>query len=339
MRSRTAAPPRACAVHRTVLVSMFVLVTVFGQFRFDSRASSARCSRMCRASKGELRPHCGVEVGKVKDLTLHKDGTVTVDFAIDKIDAHRRHQGRGALRKPHRRPLSSLEDGPARCGNCNRTDDPAGRTSPARRRRSHRWLPALVFRALDPDQVNALSRRTAERVPGPGRHHLVGAGPDLCTDHDAGGRDRLIGQVITNLDTVLAPSPPVTISLRRFWNKLSQLVRRTGERNYPILPPGPRTSTPRRDPLRPFDGRPPSRSRTPWLRRPVAGQVMADHDFRRRLVRTLPDAYQVLARKRPLRRLLRLLPLATRFSTGQRQRRPARVRQTRPSRFGRCTPK
>ena len=26
----------------------------------------------------------GVEVGKVKDLTLHKDGTVTVDFAIDK---------------------------------------------------------------------------------------------------------------------------------------------------------------------------------------------------------------------------------------------------------------
>ena len=26
----------------------------------------------------------GVEVGKVKNMTLHKDGTVTVDFAIDK---------------------------------------------------------------------------------------------------------------------------------------------------------------------------------------------------------------------------------------------------------------
>ncbi len=48
----------------------------------------------------------GVEVGKVKDLTPHKDGTVTVDFAIDKTPTLiRGNPRRGALRKPDRRPL------------------------------------------------------------------------------------------------------------------------------------------------------------------------------------------------------------------------------------------
>src|SRR6202048_3816000 len=66
------------------LVSMFVLVTVFGQFRFDSRTSySAVFTNVSGLKGGNFVRIAGVEVGKVKDLTLHKDGTVTVDFAID----------------------------------------------------------------------------------------------------------------------------------------------------------------------------------------------------------------------------------------------------------------
>ena len=67
------------------LVFMFILVTVFGQFRFDSCASySAVFSNVSGLRGGNFVRIAGVEVGKVKDMTLHKDGTVTVDFAIDK---------------------------------------------------------------------------------------------------------------------------------------------------------------------------------------------------------------------------------------------------------------
>src|SRR3954454_5796504 len=67
------------------LAFIFVLVTVFGQFRFDDRASySAVFTNVSGLKGGNFVRIAGVEVGKVKDLTLHKDGTVTVDFAIDK---------------------------------------------------------------------------------------------------------------------------------------------------------------------------------------------------------------------------------------------------------------
>ena len=67
------------------LVFMFILVTVFGQFRFDRRVSySAVFTNVSGLKGGNFVRIAGVEVGKVNDLTLHKDGTVTVDFAIDK---------------------------------------------------------------------------------------------------------------------------------------------------------------------------------------------------------------------------------------------------------------
>ena len=89
------------------LVFMFILVTVFGQFRFDSRATyNAVFTNVSGLKGGNFVRIAGVEVGKVRDMTLHKDGTVTVEFAIDKsADADRGHQGGGALREPDRRPL------------------------------------------------------------------------------------------------------------------------------------------------------------------------------------------------------------------------------------------
>ena len=86
------------------LVFMFVLVTVFGQFRFDARTTySAVFTNVSGLKGGNFVRIAGVEVGKVKNMTLHKDGTVTVDFAIDKgPDADRGHQGGRALREPDR---------------------------------------------------------------------------------------------------------------------------------------------------------------------------------------------------------------------------------------------
>ena len=171
------------------LVFMFVLVTVFGQFRFDARATySAVFTNVSGLKGGNFVRIAGVEVGKVRNMTLHKDGTVTVEFAIDK-SLTLTEGTKAAVRYENLigdRYLS-LEEG---AGSVRKLQPgqtiPLARTSPALDVDAlHRRLPAAVPRAGSRSGQRVV-RRTAEGVPGPGRHHLVGAVPDLGADEDAG---------------------------------------------------------------------------------------------------------------------------------------------------------
>ena len=104
MRTDAGAIARVVAFTVVSLAFVFILVTVFGQFRFDSRTSySAVFSNVSGLKGGNFVRIAGVEVGKVSDLKLregrhrprrlrHRQGT----------EAHRRHQSVGALRKPDR---------------------------------------------------------------------------------------------------------------------------------------------------------------------------------------------------------------------------------------------
>src|SRR5271167_107122 len=85
MRTNAGAIARVVAFTVVSLAFAFILVTVFGQFRFDTRASySAAFSNVSGLKGGNFVRIAGVEVGKVKGLKLRKDGTVNVDFAIDR---------------------------------------------------------------------------------------------------------------------------------------------------------------------------------------------------------------------------------------------------------------
>src|ERR1700755_3342112 len=85
MRTNTGAIARVVAFTVVSLAFVFILVTVFGQFRFDSRTSySAVFSNVSGLKGGNFVRIAGVEVGKVSKLKLEKDGTVHVNFAIDK---------------------------------------------------------------------------------------------------------------------------------------------------------------------------------------------------------------------------------------------------------------
>ncbi len=186
---RTVARSRVALFTAVCLVFMFALVTVFGQFRFDARDHLQRgVHERVRAQGRELRPdrRCRGRQGQEPDPAQgrHRHGRLRHRQGAD---ADRGHQGGGALREPDRRPLSVPR---RRAGlgaeTATGTDDPA-RTDLARprRRRADRRLPAAVSRAGSrPGQ--RVVRRTAEGVPGPGRHHFVGAGPDLGADDDAG---------------------------------------------------------------------------------------------------------------------------------------------------------
>jgi phospholipid/cholesterol/gamma-HCH transport system substrate-binding protein len=243
------------------LVFMFALVTVFGQFRFDSRTSySAVFSNVSGLKGGNFVRIAGVEVGKVKDLTLE--------------------EGPGSVRR--------LQPGET---------IPLARTSPALD------IDALIggfrplFRALDPDQVNALSGELLKVFQGQGGTVSSVLAQTSALTTTLAGRDELIGQVITNLNTVLGTFAAHDAQFSEGLDRLSQLTQALADRRTDIANGVAYINaaagsvadllTVAREPLK----------QTVAQADRAAGQVMADHDYVDNLVKTLPDAYQVLARQ------------------------------------------
>ena len=188
------------------LVFMFVLVTVFGQFRFDATNTyNAVFTNVSGLKGGNFVRIAGVEVGKVRNMTLHKDGTVTVEFAVDK-NLTLTQGTKAAVRYENLigdRYLS-LEDGPGSVRKLQPGQTiPLARTSPALD------IDALVggfrplFRALDPDQVNALSGELLRVFQGQGGTMASVLAQTSTLTSTLAGRDELIGDVIKNLNTVL----------------------------------------------------------------------------------------------------------------------------------------
>ncbi|MEZ0365964.1 MCE family protein [Mycobacterium sp. pUA109] len=300
MRGRTGRTVvRVVLFTATSLAFMFVLVTVFGQFRFDTRTSyRAVFTNVSGLKGGNFVRIAGVEIGKVSSMTLHKDGTVTVDFAIDK-GLTLTEGTRAAVRYENLigdRYLS-LEQGP---GSMRRLEPgetiPRARTSPALD------VDALIggfrplFRALDPDQVNALTGQLLKVFQGQGGTVSSVLAQTSALTTTLAGRDELIGQVITNLNTVLGTFAARDDQFSEGLDQLSQLVHGLADRRADIAAGiahinGAAASVaelltaahqPINDTVRQTDR--------------VAGQVMADHDYVDDLVKTLPDAYQILAR-------------------------------------------
>jgi phospholipid/cholesterol/gamma-HCH transport system substrate-binding protein len=281
------------------LVSTFVLVTVFGQFRFDSRVSySAVFTNVSGLKGGNFVRIAGVEVGKVNDLTLHRDGTVTVDFAIDR-GLQLTEGTRAAVRYENLigdRYLS-LEEG---AGSVRKLQP--GQTIPLVRTSPALDVDALIggfrplFRALDPNQVNALSGELLKVFQGQGGTISSVLAQTSALTTTLAGRDELIGQVIANLNTVLGTFAARDDQFSEGLDKLSQLVQGLADRRNDIATGTAYINaaagsvadllTQARQPIKDFV--------TQSDR--VAGQIEADHDYVDDLVRTLPDAYQVLAR-------------------------------------------
>jgi phospholipid/cholesterol/gamma-HCH transport system substrate-binding protein len=300
MRGRTRrAAVRVVLFTVMCLVFTFVLVTVFGQFRFDSRASySAVFTNVSGLKGGNFVRIAGVEVGKVKNLTLHKDGTVTVDFSIDKGQPLTEGT-KAAIRYENLigdRYLS-LEDGP---GSVRKLQPgqmiPLARTSPALD------VDALIggfrplFRALDPDQVNALSGELLKVFQGQGGTISSVLSQTSALTTTLAGRDQLIGEVITNLNTVLGTLAARDDRFAEGLDKLSQLVQGLAERKSDIATGTAYINAAAgsvADLL--TTARQPIKDAVQQTDR-FAGRIEADHDYVDDLVKTLPDAYQVLAR-------------------------------------------
>lgn len=240
--------------HRAVLIKVSVfaavmllvaagLVVVFGQFRFASgQTYHATFSEASRLKSGQDVRIAGVPVGSVKDISLNPDNTVDVEF-----DVNKRYQlyssTRAAVRYENLVGDRYLEilSGPGELKKL-----PPGSTIAKENTQPALDLDALlgglrpVVKGLDGDKINEVSNAVIELLQGQG-----GALSTLLTTtstftQDLAARDQLIGDVINNLNTVLATIDDKGAQFDASVDQLQQLVSGLAENRDPIagaIPP------------------------------------------------------------------------------------------------------
>jgi phospholipid/cholesterol/gamma-HCH transport system substrate-binding protein len=282
------------------LLGMFSLFAVFGQLRFE-KAQSYRAvfTNVTGLKADDFVRIAGVEVGKVQDLVVQDDSTVLVDFTAN--DSVVLTQGsRAVIRYDDLiggRYLA-LEDGAGGTKKLNPGDTiPVDRTEPALD------LDALIggfrplFKALDPNQINALSGQLISAFQGQGATIGSILTQTASLTNTLADRDQLIGEVIDNLNTVLGSLAGQSDQFGKAVTSLSELVKGLEDRKQDIANGLAYTNASAgtiSDLL--AQARPPLKKVVNETDR-AAGIVVADHDYFDNLLNTLPDSYQVLQRQ------------------------------------------
>ncbi|MDT5249923.1 MAG: phospholipid/cholesterol/gamma-HCH transport system substrate-binding protein [Mycobacterium sp.] len=225
------------ALSLVLLVFTAIIIVVFGQMRFDrttnysaifKNASGLRAGQFVRAS--------GVEVGKVESVKLlDGGGRVQIDFNVDRTLGL--FQGTTASI----RYLNLIGD---RYLELKRGDDntklPAGGTIPIERTEPALDLDALIggfrplFRALDPQKVNTIASSIVTIFQGQGGtiNDILDQTASLTSA--LADRDQAIGEVIKNLNIVLATTVKHQQQFDETLNNFQTLITGLKNRADPI---------------------------------------------------------------------------------------------------------
>ena len=283
------------------LLGVFGLYAVFGQLRFGEKTHTYRAAftNVTGLETNDFVRIAGVEVGQVKKVAIQPDTTALVEFTAD--DSVVLTEGsRAVIRYDDLiggRYLA-LEEGAGGIKKLNPGDTiPLARTSPALD------LDALIggfrplFRALDPDQVNALSGQLIVALQGQGGTINSFLSQTAALTSTLADRDQLIGQVIVNLNTVLGSLGDQSDQFAKAVDSLSDLVQTLASRKQDISNGLAYTNAAAGSITGLLaEARPPF-AKTIHETDRSAGIVVADHDYFDNLINTLPDAYQALARQ------------------------------------------
>jgi len=284
------------------LVSGFGLFAVFSQFRLQSEQTyTAEFNDVTGLQEGDFVRIAGVEVGKVDKISIVTSASNThavVDFSTDRsvvlTDA-----SKAAIRWADpigTRYLSLLEG----AGDGKRLDPggviPVDRTEPALD------LDALLggfrplFRALDPQQVNSLTGQLIEAFQGEGATIGSFLSEAATVTNTLADHDELIGQVITNLNSVLASFGDQSRQVDKAVDSLSQLIKGLAERKSDISNTVAYTNSSSAtiaDLL--AQARQPFKDAVAQTDR-VSSIVVADQEYLDNLLNTLPDSFKTLGR-------------------------------------------
>lgn len=283
------------------LLGVFGLFAVFGQMRFgeDTNSYVAEFTNVTGLENGDFVRIAGVEIGKVESVAIEPDTTALVEFTAD-TSVVLTEGSRAVIRYDDLiggRYLA-LEEG---AGGVEKLQPggtiPLARTSPALD------LDALIggfrplFRALDPEQVNALSGQLIQALQGQGATINSFLSQTAALTTTLADRDRLIGEVLVNLNVVLGSLGDQNDQFAKAVDALSELVGTLQERKEDVSNGIAYTNAAAAtitDLL--AEARPPFTKTIQETDR-AAGIVVADHEYFDNLLNTLPEAYQALSRQ------------------------------------------
>jgi phospholipid/cholesterol/gamma-HCH transport system substrate-binding protein len=289
------------AVFMTVCaLGLIAMLAIFAQLRFEKEVLyEAEFTNVSGLEAGNFVRIAGVEVGKVRKIAIRDDATAVVEFGTD-ATVVLTEGSRAVIR--FRNLIGdrylALEEG---AGGIRRLAPggtiPLSRTSPALD------LDALLggfrplFRALDPDQVNALSGQLIEALQGEGATLNSFLEHTAALTNTLADSDRLIGEVITNLDTVLDSLGDRTSQFATTIDSLSKLLGTLADRKQDLsngIAYGNEAAASVADLL--AQARP-SLLKIVHEADRTASNTLADRDYLDNLLNTLPDAYQMLNRQ------------------------------------------
>jgi len=278
----------------------FGLIAIFAQLRFQEEDTyHAIFTSVTGLENGNFVRIAGVEVGKVKHVSVRDDSTVLVKFSADR-SVVLTEGSRAIIRYDNLiggRYLA-LEEGAG-----GTTKLAPGETIPLDRTAPALDLDALIggfrplFHALDPAHVNALSGQLIAAFQGQGPTIGSILEQTATLTNTLADRDELIGQVVVNLNTVLASLGGHSDQFAEAVDSLSDLIHGLQRRKETISAglakagEGARTLgellSQAREPL----------TKTVRETDRAAGVVLGDDEYFDDLLNTLPDAYRVLGRQ------------------------------------------
>jgi phospholipid/cholesterol/gamma-HCH transport system substrate-binding protein len=281
-------------------LGLFGVIAVFGQLRFEPRDNyTAIFSNVSGLKEGDFVRIAGVEVGKVDSITVREDASVDVEFGLDRTvvlttgnRAAVRYQNLTGDR------YMAIEEGP---GSVQRLQP--GATIPMDRTTPALDINALIggfrplFKALNPDQVNALTGQLITAFQGQGDVVTSFLAQTAALTGTLADRDQLIGQVIDNLNTVLGALGDQSKQLDDAVDSVSKLVQGLAEQKENVtngIAYTSRATASIADLL--GQARAPLKETVNQLDR-TAGIIVADSGYVDNLLNTLPDKYRLLARQ------------------------------------------
>src|SRR5262249_20517221 len=216
------------AIYATVcLLAELLVVAIFGQLRWQpEKTYNAQFTNVSGLRNGNFVRIAGVEVGKVKNIAIQSDSTLRVEFSASP-SAVLTEGTRAVIRYDDLigGRFLALEEGAGGVKRLRPGDTiPMSQTQPALD------LDALIggfrplFRALNPDQVNALSGQLIAAFQGQGSTISSFLTQAAALTNTLADRDHLIGQVIVNLSTVLGSLGGQSKQFGQAVDSLSELV-------------------------------------------------------------------------------------------------------------------
>ena len=281
-------------------LGIVAIFAVFGQFRFQQEKTyNATFTDVSGLRDGNFVRIAGVEVGKIKKITVDDDATVTVQFSAD--DSVVLTQGsRAAVRYENLLGdrYMALEEGTGSVQLLH-----PGQTIPLERTQPALDLDALIggfrplLRSLNPDQVNALTGQLISAFQGQGTTISSFLAQTASVTNTLADRDQLIGQVVSNLNTLLGSLGDQTKQFDKAVESVSELVKGLADRRGDITTGVAYLNAAAgsvADLL--TQARPPLQNTVNQADR-TAGLIVADHDYLDNLLNHLPEKYALLARQ------------------------------------------